>query len=120
MSVDRLRQVAADATPGPWREDGPWWHTPDDPAHMVTAALDRVPVAINPPREVRAPVRSDMTFIATFDPPTVKALLDVAEAAELIESPGFADQPDPYATGIRREDAVALTDALARLREVAG
>lgn len=47
----------------------------------------------------------------------VLALLDVAEAAQEIASPGYLEQPGPYATGIRRDEAVALTEAFYRLRE---
>lgn len=80
MSLDRLRQVAEDATNG-------------DP-------------------------EADDQFIATFDPLTVRALLDVAECARRA-----ADEP--WDGGIDAQPASSLTvaemelrEALARLREV--
>lgn len=48
---------------------------------------------------------------------TVLALLDVAEAAADIASDDYLEQPGPYATGITCEEAVALTEAVRRLRE---
>ena len=109
MSLDRLRQVAENATPGPWHEDGPWWYSESDPAHMVTTEPDRKAVVLNPPRGQRASVQADTAHIATFDPPTVKALLDVAERARFLAG-------DPYLRGA--PGMGELRDALSRLREV--
>ena len=49
--------------------------------------------------------------------PVLLALLDVADAAAEIASDDYLEQPGLYATGIRREEAIALTEAVARLRE---
>ena len=80
MSLNRLRQVAENATDGPWHvyDRGVGFHIvtdPDDPHRTqlpdgFRTDLGRV---------------EDAAHIATFDPPTVKALLDVAEAAEGVE-----------------------------------
>jgi len=111
--TDRLRQVAGQATPGPWDEDGPWWHDDDDPAHMVSARSGRRAVAINPPTHSAAAVQTNITYIATFDPVLVQAMLDVIDAAES----AWGTFPDS-AQG--REAHTELAAALVRFREVAG
>lgn len=59
-------------------------------------------------------------FDITFNPDSaaVLALIAVAETAAEIASDDYLEQPGPYATGIRREEAVALTEAVHRLMEV--
>jgi len=104
--TDRLRQVAGQATPGPWQDDGPWWHDMDDPVHVVTTHLDRSAIAMMPPFEHlnEAADRRNETaaYIATFDPVLVGAMLDVIDLA-----------------GCPLND-VRMKRALARFREVSG
>ena len=120
MSLDRLRQVSEAATPGPW-----WWERRNGVSTATVWSRGKGlvnSVARMGRRDVRPEVREEHAanaeFIATFDPPTVKALLDVAEAADVIQSPAYEDDIAPYADGVRRTDVVRLTKALDRLREV--
>ena len=84
MNLDELRKVAEAATPGPWHAekkpsslecDGKtfdaWMvYTDDDLASGFWAYEGD----------------ADMEHIATFDPPTVLALLDVTEAASNLDA----------------------------------
>ena len=68
--TDRLRQVAGQATPGPWAHDDgrPWvWN------EEVASGW----------REHKA------RFMVTFDPQLVVAMLDVIDAAEQVHEYGF-------------------------------
>ena len=116
--TDRLRQVAGQATPGPWDEDGPWWHDDDDPAHMVSARSGRRAVAINPPTHSAAAVQTNITYIATFDPVLVEAMLDVIDAAE--HAAGFAARGQGSTPVLTQQIVAELDAALVRLREVSG
>ena len=109
MSLDRLREIADGASPGEWQIVGYYvcFRGSDGEAHPIART----------PRDAQGAER-DAPFIATFDPPTVKALLDVAECARRA-----ADEP--WDGGIDAQPASSLTvtemelrDALARLREV--
>ena len=113
--TDRLRQVAGQATPGPWQIDGPWWHDMDDPVPVVTALATRSAVAVPMPFEhLRDDDRrpEDMEHVATFDPVLVTAMLDVIDAAEQVDAwVGTDGEWDAYLT---------LHKRLHRFREVAG
>ena len=112
--TDRLRQIAGQATPGPWQDDGPWYYPGGDAEHMVSTAVGQKAVALNPPWYVQASVQSNMTHIATFDPVLVGAMLDVIDAAEaLVDAP----RGSPNGEGLGR---AKVRDRLARFREVAG
>jgi hypothetical protein len=58
------------------------------------------------------------TGFIVIEPSTVLALLDIADAAQEIASDDYLEQPGPYAQGIRRDEAVELTEALHRFHEV--
>ena len=88
-NLDQLRQVAERATPGPWAP----WLDQDGAEHMngmlmVGNEAAVIPagetwvegVDVNPIACVYTP--EDRAHIATFDPPTVLALIDRVEAAE--------------------------------------
>lgn len=82
-NLDQLRQVAERATPGPWEK------------RELPVSVGNSTCTIHAPNAVGIPTWSplppeiagilkheDATHIATFDPPTVLAMLDRAEAAE--------------------------------------
>ena len=70
--MSRLREVAEAATPGPWMVGETWWL--EGVEHEVVLSPGDCEVAFTHPK--------DVDHIATFDPPTVLALLDRLEAAE--------------------------------------
>ena len=74
--LSALKAIADAATEGPWEQDGREGLTHRVFAHSRMLATD-VDIA-----ECGWGVEADARFIATFDPPTVKALLAVVEAAE--------------------------------------
>lgn len=67
--LTRLRAVAEAATPGPWEADGFYVRV----GHEFAIALANSRPDTSP---------HDAEFIATFDPPTVAALIDRVERAE--------------------------------------
>ena len=119
----RLRQVAGQATPGPWQVDGPWWHDEDDPVAVVTRHDGRSAVAMMPPlahlsgSDDRRPWTA--AHVATFDPVLVAAMLDVIDAMQEMISPVYDGHEGPYLGGVRADEMQAVIDALARFREVA-
>ena len=94
MTVEQLRQLEQAATPGPWGDDGPWFHSEHDPTHLVTTYPERTAVAIMPPRHLAS--ERDVASGADSRPADARliaaarnalpALLDVAEAAQAVES----------------------------------
>jgi hypothetical protein len=76
-TMEKLRKVAEQATEGSWRADydNVW---SEGPGIWVCEACDG---------------HSTAEHIATFDPPTVLALLDVAEAAEAAVDLWTSDRP---------------------------
>ena len=70
MTLDEMKRVAEAATPGAraWRGEWHGWTLVSLPEQTIVAD----PCCFNP---------QDEPFIATFDPPTVLALLAVVEAA---------------------------------------
>jgi hypothetical protein len=91
----KLREVAEAATPGPWYAEH----------HGPVSCIDAAPrypdpSASDPVGEVAT--EADATHVATFDPPTVLALIDVVALAE------------HWAEGLPPE----VQQALDRLREV--
>jgi len=102
--TDRLRQVAGQATPGPWWHSQPLWL--EGVEHEVVASRSDPEVAFTSV--------CDITHIATFDPLLVGAMLDVIDAAEaLVDAP----RGSPNGEGLGR---AKVRDRLARFREVAG
>ena len=82
MSLDRLRQVAEAATPGRWLRDG------SSDVFSGGCGCTGELVATSRPDMGQLPTEAQSAnalHIATFDPPTVRALLDVAEAAWTVE-----------------------------------
>jgi hypothetical protein len=78
LDLDALEQVAQAATLYPNREEGGWIRDPDTPllilAPKQSNGWDGIGIA-----DVRKD--ADAEFIATFDPPTVLALIDAARIA---------------------------------------
>ena len=105
--TDRLRQVAGQATPGPWAHDDgrPWvWNWVWNEELRVASGW----------REDEA------RFVATFDPVLVAAMLDVIDAAEGVECHRRSGR-ERMDFGPCRECGGCLTvAALARFREVSG
>lgn len=93
---DRADQIVKAATPGPWRA---YPSDPSDPAYVesMSVAVEVVHGASS---------SRNAEFVATFDPVTVAALLDVARAAQ-----------DVYLHRTR-EAYERLVSCLLRLREV--
>ena len=102
--TDRLRQIAGQATPGPWVVADTYRVVRDMPSgtyHMAEMPQD--------PSGLR-----DVEYVATFDPVLVEAMLDVIDAAEaLVDAP----RGSPNGEGLGR---AKVRDRLARFREVAG
>ena len=75
-ALAKARAIAAAATPAPWGAAdggsfGGWWISLNgDPSNVTIAA---VPIKL-----------ADADHIARFDPPTIEAMLDVIEAAEVV------------------------------------
>ena len=98
--TDRLRQVAGQATPGPWaQDDGRPWVWNDE---LCVASGWR---------------EDEARFVATFDPVLVAAMLDVIDAV-LDIAPGYDGAQGPYLEGVRTDEMQAVNNALARFREV--
>jgi len=72
LNLDTLRKIAEAATPGPWEasDRGIGYEVHDASAYELNSGM----------RETFT--ESDATHIATFDPPTVLALLSRLEQAE--------------------------------------
>lgn len=89
-----LRKIAENATPGPWEVDGPANAGPDDT--LVLHNNDGGAIAYV------QPLWDDATHIATFDPPTVLALIDRLEQAEAaVARVRGVHKPVPYRVGSR-------------------
>lgn len=85
IDLDALEAVARDATPGPWIADPPSaWDTDDVGGYQLQAAVrvkDSGSITWDDHGgEVFKP--ADAEFIATFDPPTVRALITRLREAE--------------------------------------
>lgn len=76
-----LRRIAEAATPGPWRisDDGP-------ADRFVIASADRGHIAETTQGDSFTEDLANAHHIATFDPPTVLAMLDRIEALEYMVS----------------------------------
>jgi hypothetical protein len=119
MNLDRLREVVDAAIPGPWR-----W-SPGDTLEPPSVRGGRYMVVA----EILDGDASDAEFIGTFDPPTVTALLDVAEAArahrhhvtdewERVNAGPVEPEPWDRWEAERERLIEATAAALDRLREV--
>ena len=73
-NLDQLRQVAENAAPGPWRKD--------DRDQVVRRADHLIVYDASCDRMEEWAADTDAQFIATFDPPTVLALIKRVEDAE--------------------------------------
>ena len=102
--TDRLRQVAGQATPGPWRLDNYEELAGDGVKTEAGGWVIEPPI----PYENIGLRKRDTSYLATFDPVLVGLMLDVIDAAE---ASVYEDDDATY---------VALRDVLARFREVAG
>jgi|GEM_PF-2094507 len=118
----RARQTAAAATPGPWS-------LVSDKRPHVICAPSVVDIEVDEAdwgREVgnefcvvaasdpRAWSYSDTRYVATFDPPTVLAMLDALEAVqEYLDAP----RRSPNGSGLGR---AKMRERLARVRELPG
>ena len=130
MSVDRLHQVA-EAADASETYEGPWsWVSRKSDSPLGTELLVGSEAEMGHIADVVPWMPELAQFIATFDPPTVKALLDVADAAEAhrrhVDDEWFrlaAQRPQDPKKWERweseRERLIReMADALARLREV--
>ena len=117
-----LRAVAEAATPGPWVFDPPgMWGDEDDIPQSAVRQIDSGSITWDDHGgEVFKP--EDAAHIATFDPPTVLALIaaleaKTAEADDLAADPGH--KAAKYWKWWQREKARAdrAEDALERVRE---
>lgn len=79
LDLKKLREVAERATQGNWEECGAAIDTDVDPYEVVALETVGSPYMLH---EVLKMTEPDATHIATFDPPTVIALLDRLERAE--------------------------------------
>ena len=103
-NLAELRQLAENATPGPWYLDGPWWYGDDDSAYCISTAEDagRIAVTIAPPRYIFGGERevrdANARFIAAANPAAVLALLAERDAlAAKVERVRALHWPQPYA-----------------------
>ena len=100
-ALSKARAALANVTSGPWGAAdggsfGGWWISLNgDPSNVTIAA---VPIKL-----------ADADHIARFDPPTVLAMLDVIEAAEVV-----SHENSPAELWDR------LDSALARFRDLSG
>ena len=101
--TDRLREIASEATPGPWHRTSFEGGT-DDGIDGATGERVVCPTISN--ETIGVDSELDAEHIATFDPVLVAAMLDVIDAAEDVHQDGFDRQGN-------------LETALARFREVA-
>ena len=104
--TDRLRQVAGQATPGPWE---PRQYGVYGDMHGVNATGHHG-IATTGTDDGTTGAKADAVHIATFDPVLVERMLDVIDAAEYA-----LNDPLGALDGVEGLDA-----ALARFREVAG
>ena len=74
----KARAIAADATPGPWHSDHDGVHGEWSVLRYGGSPSDYATDICDPDSMTGA----DADYIATFDPPTVLAMLDVIEAAD--------------------------------------
>lgn len=112
-----LQAIADAATPGPWEHvqagGGRENYVYATDARYPSLPGNESPVKVAWVTSTQQP--DTARFIATFDPPTVSKLLAVVEAAQEIASDDYLEQAGPYATGIHREEAIVLTEAVAAL-----
>ena len=104
--TDRLRQVAGQATPGPWIQ------------HLDCVTLEHS-AADNEVGNLWH--RDDAAYVATFDPVLVEAMLDVIDAADnMFGEVERLFSPTGKCAGGEYWYPWQLADALARFREVSG
>ena len=106
--TDRLRQVAGQATPGPWELDLGRWLVTDHPS-MHRRTLEHVDGS-------GWQHDGDLEYVSTFDPVLVSALLEVIDAAEKLTDEMrelvYDDPPTEWAWD-------KLDERLARFRDLA-
>ena len=117
-AISKLRKTAAAATPGPWGADSIGYAEDDVRVQVTCGAWDLAMIDASAPPELRdTSVEqriADAAHIATFDPPTVLAMLDVIEAAE--GWLGDDDQTPGHAVGEKKN----VRTALARFHDLFG
>ena len=116
--TDRLRQVARNASPGPWSYDAA--EVVAEGAYNIAEGKPWYVVEVYDNGESGVQDGDDGRYIATFDPVLVSAMLDVIDAAEAHESVTHStSSPSAHAMDMAQADS-DLYDALARFREVSG
>jgi len=117
-AISRARAIAAAATPGPWGADSIGYAEDDVRVQVTCGAWDLALIDESAPPELRdTSVEqriADAAHVATFDPPTVSAMLDVIEAAE-----GWFEDDD-QTPGHAVAEKKNVLDALARVRDLIG
>ena len=107
--TDRLRDIADQATPGPWKQDDR-----EGLEYYVFAEVDPFPGGVDVAKCVWG-LEDDAVYVSTFDPVLVGAMLDVIDAADRLA------QKTAWPVGLDGLDYAvlsALDVALARFREV--
>jgi hypothetical protein len=113
----RLRELAEDATPGPWQTDGPWWvDPPGTPMTSSEATVEcRTGVTAGSERRVVAEgtLRSrdeDMHYIAALGPDVGSALADWLEGEHIGWIGDFEEYHDRAASAYGDEPSVEYLD----------
>ena len=131
-AISRARAIAAAATPGPWGADSIGYAEDDVRVQVTCGAWDLALIDESAPPELRdTSVEqriADAAHVATFDPPTVSAMLDVIEAAERVIAPHafggvHAEELGAHCEYCRRSwpcDSSLMSDALDRVRDLFG
>jgi hypothetical protein len=106
--IEQARQAADAATPGPWTWQG-------EPPFASVYAHDHMPSwVVADVRDGADEGNTDAAFIAMFDPQTVSALLDIAEAAE--HTATFAAKGQGRTPVLTQQIVAELEAALDRFR----
>lgn len=113
-AAERVRELAAKATPTPWRLDGPWWHDESGPtargsrtavpALLITAGEHRRAVLIGPPASRTD--GADLQWAITLSPAIAEPLaVWLYATADLIDS-------EPVRPVTPKRPALALARAI--------
>ena len=113
--TDRLRQVARNASPGPWSYDAA--EVVAEGAYNIAEGKSWYVVEVYDNGESGVQGGDDGRYIETFDPVLVERMLDVIDAV-LDIAPGYDGAEGPYLEGVCTDEMQAVNNALARFREV--
>ena len=127
--TDRLRQVARNASPGPWSYDAA--EVVAEGAYNIAEGKPWYVVEVYDNGESGVQGGDDGRYIETFDPVLVSAMLDVIDAADAFDRISCEEWDHGIATKRdmawwddweqrRARQLDALNAALARFREVSG